>query len=145
MAKNAELPFDESEIDTVLAQDINFSGTMRFSKSLMIKGKFDGDIDATGHLIIGPNAEVRATIKAGVITNYGTIHGNVTASEKLELFNKAKLNGDIETPDLIIESGCMYNGKCTMTKKGESSHSHQQSGTPQGNQNQQHGQNQQNK
>ena len=117
MAKQGALDIDESMIDTVLAQDINFSGTMRFSKSLMIKGKFDGDIDATGHLIIGPGATAKATIKAGVITNYGTIHGNVTATERLELFNNAKLNGDIETPELIIESGCSYNGQCKMTEK----------------------------
>ncbi len=126
MAKQGVLDIDESMIDTVLASDINFSGTMRFSKSLMIKGKFDGDIDATGHLIIGPGAVAKATVKAAVITNYGTIHGNVTATERLELFNNAKLNGDIETPELIIESGCSYNGQCKMTEKAVS-HSQQAS------------------
>lgn len=126
--KEHSAEFDESLVDTVLAQDINFSGTMRFSKSLMIKGKFEGDIDATGHLIIGHNAVVNATIKAGVITNFGQINGNVTALEMLELHDNARLNGDIETPDLIIESGCSYTGRCTMTKRqGGSDHSHSSS------------------
>lgn len=123
--------FDESVVDTVLAEDINFSGTMRFSKSLMIKGKFEGDIDATGHLIIGHKAVVNATIKAGVITNFGQINGNVTALEMLELHDNARLNGDIETPDLIIESGCSYTGKCTMTKKQGGDHSHQSTASTQ--------------
>ncbi len=120
MPKDNGLNIDESMIDTVLAEDINFQGTMKFSKSLMIKGKFEGQIDATGHLIIGPNAVVNATIKAGVLTNYGQINGNVEGTERVELFNNAKLSGDIKTPELIIESGCMFNGNCTMTEKKSS-------------------------
>lgn len=115
MAKDNVLHIDESMIDTVLAEDINFQGTMKFSKSLMIKGKFEGQIDASGHLIIGTNAVVTATIKAGVITNYGQINGNVEGTERVELFNNAKLTGDIKTPELIIESGCTFNGNCTMS------------------------------
>jgi cytoskeletal protein CcmA (bactofilin family) len=101
-------------IDTVLAPDIDFTGTMKFSKSLMIKGKFEGDIESTGHLIVGPGAITNATVKATVITNYGTINGNVTAAERLELVNHAKLTGDVVTPEFIIESGCTFNGRSPM-------------------------------
>ena len=80
----------------------------------MIKGKFDGKIDADGHLILGPNAIVKAAIKAGVVTNYGKIIGNVEAIQKIELFKGAELNGDVKAPDLIIESGCIFNGNCAM-------------------------------
>ena len=120
MAKESMLHVDESMIDTVLADDINFQGTMKFSKSLMIKGKFEGQIDATGHLIIGPNAVANATVKAGVITNYGQINGNVEGTERVELFNNARLTGDIKTPELIIESGCNFNGNCVMGDKKQS-------------------------
>jgi cytoskeletal protein CcmA (bactofilin family) len=114
MSKDNTLHIDESMIDTVLAEDLNFQGTMKFTKSLMIKGKFEGQIDASGHLIIGPNALVNAAIKAAIITNYGQINGNVEGTERLELFNNAKLSGDIKTPELIIESGCNFNGNCIM-------------------------------
>ncbi len=127
MAKDINmLNIDESMVDTVLAPDIDFTGTMRFTKSLMIKGKFEGDIEATGHLIIGPGAVTNATVKAAIITNYGTINGNVTAKERLELFNQAKLSGDIVTPELIIESGCHFNGKSTMVAEHKPEHAQQQ-------------------
>src|SRR5271157_5039113 len=115
MSKDNTMHIDESMVDTVLAEDINFQGTMKFTKSLMIKGKFEGQIDASGHLIIGPNAAVGATIKAGVITNYGQINGNVEGTERVELYNHAKLTGDIKTPEIIIESGCNFNGNCVMS------------------------------
>ena len=113
MVKNTESKvIEEKDIDTILAEDIDFSGTMKFEKSLMIKGKFDGRIDAEGHLILGPNSVVKAEIKAGVVTNYGKIVGNVEAIKKLELYKRAELNGDIKAPDRIIESGCIFNGNC---------------------------------
>ena len=115
MVKNSDgKGIEEKEIDTVLAEDIDFSGTMKFKNSLMIKGKFDGKIDAEGHLILGPHAIVKATIRAGVVTNYGKIIGNVEAIKKLELLKGAELNGDVKAPDLIIESGCLFNGNCAM-------------------------------
>ena len=116
MVKNNEVSsIEEKDVDTVLAEDIDFSGTMKFQNSLMIKGKFEGQIDAQGHLILGPDAVVKATIKAGVVTNFGKIIGNVEAIKKLELLKGAELNGDVKTPDFIIESGCVFNGKCAMS------------------------------
>jgi len=115
MVKNNEPKMiEEKDVDTVLAEDIDFSGTMKFKNSLMIKGKFDGKIDAEGHLILGPNAVVKASVKAGIVTNYGKIIGNVEALKKLELLKGAELNGDVKAPDLIIESGCIFNGNCSM-------------------------------
>jgi len=123
MVKNNDSKvIEEKDVDTVLADDIDFSGTMKFKKSLMIKGKFDGKIDADGHLILGPNAIVKAAIKAGIVTNYGKIIGNVEALQKIELFKGAELNGDVKTPDLIIESGCIFNGNCQMGPQAMSPH-----------------------
>ena len=43
-------PVDESELDTILAEDIDFTGQLSFTKPLMIKGRFKGEIDASGDL-----------------------------------------------------------------------------------------------
>ncbi len=129
MVKNNDTKvIEEKDVDTVLAEDIDFSGTMKFKKSLMIKGKFDGKIDAEGHLILGNNAVVKAEIKAGVVTNYGKIVGNVEVIKKLELLKGAELNGDVKAPDLIIESGCIFNGNCSMGPQGYSPGSASESG-----------------
>ncbi|MDD5067502.1 MAG: polymer-forming cytoskeletal protein [bacterium] len=112
---------EEQDIKTVLADDIEFNGNLRFSTSLKVKGKFEGEIDATGHLFIGKDADVKANIKARNISVYGRIKGNVEAFERLELFSGAELIGDIKTPDFIIQSGCVFNGNCIMVSKDKSS------------------------
>ncbi|MBU1075847.1 MAG: polymer-forming cytoskeletal protein [Spirochaetes bacterium] len=108
---------EEKNIKTILSEDIEYSGNLKFSTSLKIKGKFKGEIDATGHLFIGSKADVKANIKAKTITIYGRITGNIEAFDKVELLSHAQLSGDVKTPDIIIQSGCVFNGNCIMTKR----------------------------
>ncbi|TFG59809.1 MAG: polymer-forming cytoskeletal protein [Spirochaetales bacterium] len=105
---------EESEIETVLAEDINFTGTLSFDDSLMIKGKFQGEICAKGDLHIGTNAEVEAKLEASLVSIKGSVKGNVTALSRIELFSSSSLEGDINTPSITMENGSKFNGKCAM-------------------------------
>jgi len=40
------------------------------------------------------------------------------AGSRVELFSTARMEGDLDTPDLVMESGCVYNGTCRMRAKG---------------------------
>lgn len=118
MAKQPEsdaVSIDEKSIVTVLADDIIFKGTLSFKTSLMIKGTFEGEIDATGELVIGDKAVVKANIKSDTIVCYGRIEGNVEAKKSIIFARSSQITGDIKTPDLVIQSGCRFNGNCTMT------------------------------
>ncbi len=105
---------DEHEIDTILAEDIDFEGHLTFKKPLMIKGRFKGDIRSTSALYIGEKAFVEATTEAGVISSRGKHKGNIVAHARVELYSTAQVDGDITTPDLVVESGCKFNGLCNM-------------------------------
>jgi len=105
---------DENEIDTILAEDIDFTGKLSFKKPLMIKGAFKGEIKASSDLYIGRNAVVKAKIEANRVSAKGRIKGNILAYSQIELFASASVDGDLTAPDLIIERGCNYNGRCNM-------------------------------
>ncbi len=115
MAKIENEELIEEGINTVLAPDIKFNGTLKFKTSLMIKGKLSGKIDAEGHLVVGPDATIEAEIKAGKVTNYGAIVGNVEVTQKLEMKKGASQTGDMTAPDFIVESGCTINGAMKMS------------------------------
>lgn len=109
--------FNEEEIDTVLASDIYFNGILKFTGSLLIKGKFEGEIDAEeGHLYVGSKAHVKARIKTSIVSNKGEIVGDVETNKRFELMGGSKITGDVTTPDLKIEPGSELNGNCTMVK-----------------------------
>jgi cytoskeletal protein CcmA (bactofilin family) len=105
---------DEHEIDTILAEDIDFEGFLTFKKPLMIKGKFKGEIKSTSSLYIGEKALVEATTEAAVVSSKGTHKGDIIGHSRVELFSTAQVEGDISTPDFVVESGCKFNGYCNM-------------------------------
>ncbi|MFP4179421.1 MAG: polymer-forming cytoskeletal protein [Spirochaetaceae bacterium] len=110
---------DESEIVTVLAEDIEFEGELSFDDSLMIKGHLRGGIKARGDLYIDRDAFVEARVEANIVSLKGKIKGDVFAHTRVELFTSAMVDGDITAPDVIMESGCRFNGICKMEAPGE--------------------------
>ena len=105
---------DESTLATVLAEDIDFDGELHFSEPLLIKGNVKGTVVSDTDLFVNPEATVSATIEAGKVSVKGTITGDIHAKTRLELFATARVQGNIKTPDLIIQSGCTLNGSCDM-------------------------------
>jgi cytoskeletal protein CcmA (bactofilin family) len=110
---------DESEIDTILAEDFEFDGELTFEKPLLIKGKFKGDIRTEGDLYISDKAQVEATIEAGTVSVRGEVQGDINARQKLEMYSSSILKGNIVAPDLIMQSGCRFNGVCSMPEGSE--------------------------
>jgi len=106
---------DEHEIDTILAEDIDFEGHLTFKKPLMIKGKFKGEIKSTSSLYIGEKAYVEAKTEAGIVSSKGRHRGDIVGHARVELFSTAKVDGDVTTPDFVMESGCKFNGYCNMS------------------------------
>jgi cytoskeletal protein CcmA (bactofilin family) len=126
---------DEHEIDTVLAEDIDFEGQLTFKKPLMIKGKFRGEITSSSALYVGEKASVEAKIEASLISSKGRIKGDMVGHSRVELFSTAHMDGDIITPDFVVESGCKFNGYCNMGgQKKEAAPHAQQGGQQQGQQ-----------
>jgi cytoskeletal protein CcmA (bactofilin family) len=99
---------------TTLTGEASFKGMLRVDGHLSGQVKSEG-----GTLIVGNNGQVDADIAVAVATIHGTVNGNVTASQRLELGRAAKVKGDIETPSLIIEQGASFEGNCRMVQVRE--------------------------
>ena len=115
--KNSSTEYEEKDITTVVADDLEIKGTIRFKTSVMLKGVFEGEIFSEGLLVVGPTAKVTATISTKTLVSHGEITGNVTATEQVTLKNTSLHNGDVSTPNIIIENGAVFNGSCAMRAK----------------------------
>mgnify|MGYP006276328181 FL=1 len=105
---------DEADIDTVLAEDVDFEGTLEFEDPVLIKGNFRGEINSSGDLFVSDNAGVDAKITANVVSVRGRVNGDVNARTRLELFSQSRLTGSIVAADLVVQSGCVVNATCRM-------------------------------
>ncbi|MCL1927452.1 MAG: polymer-forming cytoskeletal protein [Treponema sp.] len=105
------------DFDTVLSPDIEFSGTLSFDKPLLIQGKVSGEINATSLLMVAEEAVVEANIKASKVIILGTVKGHVVAAEKVEVAITGKLTGNVTAPEVTMETGCYFSGRCIMNEK----------------------------
>jgi cytoskeletal protein CcmA (bactofilin family) len=108
---------EDEDFDTILSKDINFSGALTFEKPFMIQGKLSGNIVAKGVLVVDEEAVVEANINASKVIIRGSVKGDVTASEKVEVTTTGKLIGNVKSPEILMETGCTFNGRCTMMEK----------------------------
>ncbi len=104
----------DSDIDTILGEDIAFRGRLMFKKSLKINGKFKGTIQTPGQIIVGSTAQVEADVEAGIVTIHGSVKGNLAATNRIELLKSSRMHGDMRTPQLHVETGSHFTGSCIM-------------------------------
>lgn len=104
-----------TEITALLGRGTRFEGKLYFEGRVRIDGIFKGEIKSDDTLIIGDGAEVHAEIDvATVIVRGGAVHGNVRASQAIEIHSPGKLIGNISSPSLYIERGVEFQGSCRM-------------------------------
>ena len=97
---------------TTLTGEANFKGMLRVDGHLSGQVKSEG-----GTLIVGNNGQVDADIEVSVATIHGAVNGDIIATQRLELGRAAKVNGNIQTPSLVIEQGAVFEGSCRMIQQ----------------------------
>jgi cytoskeletal protein CcmA (bactofilin family) len=97
---------------TTLTGEANFKGMLRVDGHLSGQVKSEG-----GTLIVGNNGQVDADIEVAVATIHGAVNGDIIATQRLELGRAAKVNGNIQTPSLVIEQGAVFEGSCRMIQQ----------------------------
>ena len=90
------------------------NGKLSFEGPAQIDGQIEGEIIARGSLVIGHCALVTAKIKAASVVVAGTVSGEITASERIEIRPSAKISGNLAAPIVVMHEGAVFEGHCTM-------------------------------
>src|SRR5712692_7742193 len=105
-----------SELTAFVDEGSEIEGTYTFRGTVMLNGKFKGEIQSSDTLIVGDKGVVNATIHAGTVVVSGEIVGTVTASARLEVRRGGRVSGDVDAPVLVVEEGAVLEGHCRMTR-----------------------------
>jgi cytoskeletal protein CcmA (bactofilin family) len=105
-----------SDLTAFIDEGSEIEGKYTFSGTVMLNGKFRGEIASTDTLIIGEKGIVHAAIQAGVVLISGQLVGNLIATERVELRGSARVFGDVEAPVVVVEEGVLFEGHCRMTQ-----------------------------
>ena len=110
-----------------IGKSVVIKGELNGSEDLTIEGHVEGKIELKDHVLtIGPNGRIKAQVVAKAVVVLGEVHGNVSASEKVEIRVGGSVDGDIVSPRVAIAEGAHFRGSVDMQRKGGAA----QSATP---------------
>src|SRR5687768_7160829 len=107
------------EVHTLLGKGSEFEGKLTFEGQVRIDGKFSGQIFTKDVLVIGDGARVNAEVNAGTVIIHGQVEGNIRATNTIELHQPGKIRGNVETPNLSMDKGVIFEGSIKMENLGK--------------------------
>ena len=104
------------QINTLIGKGCELTGDFFVQGSARIDGKINGNVKATGTLIVGSTGNISGTVDAKTVVIGGEVLGDVIAPDKTELTATAKVLGDIATKVIVIDENAVFQGKCDMNQ-----------------------------
>ncbi len=102
----------------MLGPQVAMEGTLVFEGTLYMNGHIKGSIESReGPIVVGESAVIHADVFVRNATINGEIKGSVRATDRIELHPPARVFGDINAPDVLIEAGVIFEGKCAIKPK----------------------------
>src|SRR5213083_3061968 len=102
-----------------IGKSVVIKGELNGSEDLTIEGHVEGTIQLRDHVLtIGPNGRIKAQVFAKSVIVLGEVHGNVTASDKVDIRDNGSVDGDIVSPRVAIAEGAHFRGSVDMQRKG---------------------------
>lgn len=99
---------------TFISEGTQFLGDIKVEHDLRVEGYLKGTVNVGGMLVLGPTGKIEGEVIARSATIAGHIHGNLKGQEKIVLESKSTLMGDLQTRELVINEGAIFQGHCTM-------------------------------
>ena len=109
----------KNQITAFLGQETEFEGNLSFKGMVRIDGRFKGEINTEGTLIVGETAVIDSDIHASNVIISGEVRGHIVAGERIEILSPGKVFGDIEAPSVTINTGVIFEGNCQTQKRDE--------------------------
>lgn len=118
MARYKEKP-KERDL-TVLGDKTRFNGVLKFTEDLHIAGKFEGTIEAEGNLFVRKGASCTADhIRAASIVVEGSVQGNLTAGDRVDMHSGSSVRGNVTASRLKIADGVNFEGTVEMIRAND--------------------------
>jgi len=102
-------------VDTMVGQRTELHGDIVFSGGLHVDGTIKGNVtagpDGSAVLTLSERGTIEGQVRVPCIILNGTVHGDVYASERIELAAHARVAGDVYYNLIEMAMGAEVNGK----------------------------------
>ena len=101
-------------LHTIIGEGTSLEGIITIPHSVRIDGTLKGKLETSETLTVGNTGRIEADIIAKSAIIGGSVRGNLSVEERVELEANASLIGDLKTRDLVINEGATFHGNCSM-------------------------------
>jgi cytoskeletal protein CcmA (bactofilin family) len=89
-------------------------GSIAAVGDVLVAGTVDGNVSSEARVVIAVGGLVSGKVDAAEIVVAGKLLGDSVASKSLALQGSAEVRGDVTTPQIVIEPGATFVGRCSM-------------------------------
>lgn len=115
--------FKTAQVETIIGTNTVVEGNIRFEGGLHIDGKLNGNVsaaaDSSSILILSEHGEIKGDVNVPNVLINGTVTGDVNATQRAELANNAKVNGNVYYALLEMAMGAAINGSMVHTNDAD--------------------------
>jgi methylenetetrahydrofolate dehydrogenase (NADP+)/methenyltetrahydrofolate cyclohydrolase len=103
-------PFRVEGRTTYLDEAVEVTGKHEFAGTVVVNGRYTGELAATDTIVVGECGVVSARLEAPVVVVHGRVSGYVVAAQEVEIGERGRLVGDVESPSVTITRGGYFDG-----------------------------------
>ena len=106
---------DGFTIDTLFGPEVVIRGDLEFSGGLYVEGRIIGKVVAApgkpASLVLAEQGTIEGEVHAPVVIINGTLAGDVHAGERVELAQKARVEGNVHYTVVEMSAGAQLTGR----------------------------------
>jgi len=81
------------------------------SDSVRIDGEFKGNVELQGSLVLGETGSITGEVRTSYFLVAGEVNGNIYCDTQLHFASTARVVGDVNTPNLVLDEGSQVTGR----------------------------------
>ena len=111
---------NDNKINSIIGPEVEVDGDVRVVGSILIYGKINGGVKATGSVRTAKGSYIKGNIESKNANISGNIDGDLKVENKTILEKNCDLKGNLTTGIVVIEEGANFDGICNMINNGKS-------------------------
>ena len=106
-------------LHSYVGSNTTIKGNFECREDFVVEGAVEGNLSSEGLIVLGKDAVVKGEVSAKKVAISGVVVGTVRCSERLEIYESAKIIGTIQVPVLKMAPGAQINARIIMSRKVE--------------------------
>ncbi len=120
MSTPMHAPTPRSGSESILSAGLTIEGKIEGNGNIRVAGRFKGNVNVKGELMIEPGAAIDGEVKADTVLVGGEVRGQIVAGSRVEFKESGTLIGDLKAGSLTVAAGSKMRGKVEFGwKEGE--------------------------